>query len=278
MRPEMVRHLAGLGSAARVGTSLLMYGQTEATARMAYLPARPGCHSSRSRRCARAGRVVRDPARARRRLAGRRRRGGLSGPERDDGYAEQASDLARGPSSTNCVTGDLGRIDEHGLLEIVGRSSRFAKLFGLRIDLERIEQQLAARGVAAMLRQRRRTAGRRRSRPIPAVCARWSPTSASGCRRARSTSSRVERAAAATERQARLPVAASRGRDDGPRRRRTRDDDRPDLRGRARRQRGRQTTTASRRSVAIRSRTSRCRSGSSRFSDTSPTHGTSCRW
>jgi hypothetical protein len=66
------------------------------------------------------------------------------------GYAEQRADLARGADLAELATGDLGRIDEHGLLEIVGRRSRFAKLFGLRVDLAHIEQRLADRGVTAV--------------------------------------------------------------------------------------------------------------------------------
>ena len=101
MAPDMVQPMAGLGR--RWGWDfVVMYGQTEATARMAYLPADLAPRSSRPRRGAGAGRVVRDP-RVRRRSA---RAGGVGevvyrGPNVMMGYAESAGDLARGPSSTS---------------------------------------------------------------------------------------------------------------------------------------------------------------------------------
>ncbi len=149
MRPEMVRRLASLGQ--RLGWDLLvMYGQTEATARMAYLPADlafdhpdrvgvavPGGSIS-IRACPDldldpgVGEVV------------------YRGPNVMMGYAEAPSELARGAELDELVTGDLGRIDEHGLLEIVGRRNRFAKLFGLRVDLARLEHDLSERGIEAV--------------------------------------------------------------------------------------------------------------------------------
>ncbi len=149
MRPEMVRHLAGLGP--QLGWDfVVMYGQTEATARMAYLP--PDLAATHPDRV---GLPVPGGSFEIRPVGDGSAPPGVGaviyrGPNVMMGYAEQASDLARGTELDELMTGDLGRIDEHGLLEIVGRSSRFAKLFGLRIDLARIEQQLAVRGVAAM--------------------------------------------------------------------------------------------------------------------------------
>lgn len=151
MRPETVRDLAALGQ--RHGWELLvMYGQTEATARMAYLPAALAtAHPDRVGVPVPGGSFEIRPVPG----SGIAAAAGVGevvyrGPNVMMGYAEQPPDLARGAELDELMTGDLGRIDEHGLLEIVGRSSRFAKLFGLRIDLARIEQQLADRGVAAM--------------------------------------------------------------------------------------------------------------------------------
>src|SRR5687767_9341698 len=65
------------------------------------------------------------------------------------GYAEDTADLALGRTVHELRTGDLARRTPGGLYEIVGRRSRFVKMFGLRIDLDRVEASLAADGVTA---------------------------------------------------------------------------------------------------------------------------------
>ena len=70
------------------------------------------------------------------------------GPNVMMGYADAASDLSVGHTIDVLHTGDLGRFDD-GLLRIVGRASRFVKLFGERIDLEAVEQVLQGRGIVA---------------------------------------------------------------------------------------------------------------------------------
>ena len=62
------------------------------------------------------------------------------------GYAERPADLARGPELTELRTGDLARQADDGLWEIVGRLGRQTKLFGLRLDLDRVERLLLERG------------------------------------------------------------------------------------------------------------------------------------
>ena len=145
LHPDQVRRYAALGE--RDGWDLfVMYGQTEATARMAYLP----------------------PALARRypHAIGIAIPGGsltVEHPDHDGvgelvyegpnvmlGYAETASDLAAGPALARLHTGDLARVDSAGLLEIVGRRSRFVKPYGVRIDLDGLERRLADHGIAAL--------------------------------------------------------------------------------------------------------------------------------
>ena len=46
-------------------------------------------------------------------------------------------------------TGDIARRGADGLYEVIGRSSRFVKVFGLRIDLQRLETSLRDQGVTA---------------------------------------------------------------------------------------------------------------------------------
>ncbi|MET3962687.1 acyl-coenzyme A synthetase/AMP-(fatty) acid ligase/peptidoglycan/LPS O-acetylase OafA/YrhL [Marmoricola sp. OAE513] len=140
LAPAVVRDLA-LRAAARDVELVVMYGQTEATARMAYLPAgmaaqRPDC--------------IGVP------IAGGEFRidhGELvySGPNVMLGYARTAADLALGATLTELRTGDLAVQHDDGLFEIVGRCNRVAKLFGVRLDLDHAEHQLAAGGVRASL-------------------------------------------------------------------------------------------------------------------------------
>ena len=126
-----------------------MYGQTEATARMAYLP--PDLAETRPFAIGRpipGGRFrlepVGEPARP--------DTGELvySGPNVMLGYAEGPADLALGRTVHELRTGDLARRCPDGIYEIVGRRSRFAKIRGLRVDPHRVEATLAEHGITAL--------------------------------------------------------------------------------------------------------------------------------
>ena len=57
------------------------------------------------------------------------------------GYATQQSDLAFGDARNGYIqTGDLAYFDEDGCYYIVGRMGRFLKLFGMRVGLDECEQ------------------------------------------------------------------------------------------------------------------------------------------
>jgi acyl-CoA synthetase (AMP-forming)/AMP-acid ligase II/peptidoglycan/LPS O-acetylase OafA/YrhL len=123
---------------------VVMYGQTEATARMTVLPPEMVADHPRSVGRPIPGGAVRidttvgdDPG-----------VGELvySGPNVMLGYAESVSDLARGREITELRTGDLARVSPEGLVEIVGRLSDVVKPFGLRIDLRRVEDVLRGDG------------------------------------------------------------------------------------------------------------------------------------
>lgn len=128
MAPERVQEYARLAQR-QAWDFYVMYGQTEATARMAYLPPHlalenPDCVG------------VAIPG------------GGLriddgevvySGPNVMMGYAHGPADLARGREITEVRTGDHGEFTADGLLRITGRAANRAKLFGLRIDLDHVE-------------------------------------------------------------------------------------------------------------------------------------------
>ncbi|MCW2813909.1 MAG: AMP-dependent synthetase and ligase, partial [Nocardioides sp.] len=136
LAPDAVRRFAALGR--RAGWDLyVMYGATEATARMAYLP--PGLASSRPE-------AIGVPV-----LGGDFRLAPVegaddgsgelvyTGPNVMMGYAEGPADLARGAELVELRTGDLARQADDGLWEVLGRLDRHAKVFGLRLDLDRLE-------------------------------------------------------------------------------------------------------------------------------------------
>ena len=61
------------------------------------------------------------------------------------GYARQCSNLLRGDERHGFIrTGDLAYFDEDGCYYIVGRMGRFLKLFGMRVGLDECEQIIAA--------------------------------------------------------------------------------------------------------------------------------------
>jgi acyl-CoA synthetase (AMP-forming)/AMP-acid ligase II len=147
LAPDRVRRYAELGR--RKGWDfVVMYGQTEATARIAYLPAELAADHPQCIGVPIPGGSLRlepqpdwpEPD-----------TGELvyAGPNVMLGYADTAADLRLGRTVEELHTGDIARRTPEGLFEIVGRRSRFAKLFGLRIDLQRVEAELERHGVTA---------------------------------------------------------------------------------------------------------------------------------
>ncbi|MGV9304626.1 AMP-binding protein [Nonomuraea sp. NPDC003727] len=135
LRPELVAEFA-----AKVDRFFVMYGQTEATARIAVLP----------------------PERLPDKLgsAGVALPGGALGVENGEivyrgpnvmmGYATSAADLARGDDLGGVLrTGDLGYVDEEGFLFVTGRVKRIAKVYGVRVNLDDVERLLRDCGPVA---------------------------------------------------------------------------------------------------------------------------------
>ncbi|MEU8526323.1 AMP-binding protein [Streptomyces sp. NPDC048629] len=149
LAPERVVRYAELGQ--RQGWDLfVMYGQTEATARMAYLP--PELAAARPEAIGvpvPGGSFALEPVPDEGTAAGV---GELvySGPNVMLGYARTPDDLALGRTVDVLRTGDLARRTDEGLYEIVGRRSRFLKILGLRIDPRQVETMLERYGVRAL--------------------------------------------------------------------------------------------------------------------------------
>jgi acyl-CoA synthetase (AMP-forming)/AMP-acid ligase II len=138
MAPEQVARWAAHGRTH--GWDLfVMYGQTEATARMAYLP--PDLAASRPGAI---GVPIPGGAFALEPVDGDVGELVYRGPNVMLGYATEPADLALGRTVEALHTGDLARRGDDGLYEIVGRRSRFVKVLGLRIDLDRAEALLGA--------------------------------------------------------------------------------------------------------------------------------------
>ena len=130
----------------------VMYGQTEATARMAYLTPELAPDNPDAIGHAIPGGEFR-LADADGRPIGRAGEAGelvYHGPNVMLGYAQGPEDLARGREIEELHTGDIATRDEAGLYRIVGRMSRFVKLFGLRIGLDDVEALYRKRGIEAV--------------------------------------------------------------------------------------------------------------------------------
>jgi acyl-CoA synthetase (AMP-forming)/AMP-acid ligase II len=147
LAPDQVRRFAALGQ--RQGWQLVvMYGATEATARMAYLPPELAHHNPSSIGVPVPGGTFDLVS-----MDGMPDDVGelvYRGPNVMMGYAHGPGDLATGSTIDALHTGDLARRDSDGLYEVVGRINRFVKLYGLRIDLQRVEAALRAADVTAI--------------------------------------------------------------------------------------------------------------------------------
>jgi acyl-coenzyme A synthetase/AMP-(fatty) acid ligase len=125
----------------------VMYGQTEATARMSFLP-----HRRSLEKCGSIGIAI---------PGGEfslvdEQRGVITAPDVIGelvykgrnvtlGYAESGDDLIKGDENGYALaTGDLARRDADGFYYIVGRKKRFVKIFGNRVNLDDAERLIQA--------------------------------------------------------------------------------------------------------------------------------------
>ena len=148
LEPERVRAYAELGRT-RGWDFAVMYGQTEATARMAVLPPALAAQWPNS-----IGRPIPGGDFRIEPVPGAAEGIGelvYRGPNVMLGYADSPSDLALGRVVHELRTGDLGRELPDGLFEVTGRRSAFIKVAGHRIDLDHVERRIQASGGPAWL-------------------------------------------------------------------------------------------------------------------------------
>lgn len=130
------------GMATHGGKFFVMYGQTEASPRIAAYPVNdhPGKRGSAGRAIPGVELTVRDGVvRCR-------------GENVMMGYAESRADLSKGDEHGDTLdTGDLGHLDSDGFLFLTGRTGRVAKVAGLRVSLDEIEAMLSPHGPVAVV-------------------------------------------------------------------------------------------------------------------------------
>ena len=127
---------------------IVMYGQTEATARMSYLPAKDAIRKCGSMGIAIPGGKFRIMEDASTEIKEPDTVGELvySGPNVTMGYAECAADLEKGDERGGVLfTGDMAKRDAEGYYYITGRKKRFLKMYGKRVNMDEIEQLLRGR-------------------------------------------------------------------------------------------------------------------------------------
>lgn len=140
LRPDLIEHYHA--ASLRAGKRFfVMYGQTEATARISYVPPErlgeklgaigvpiPGGSM-------RLERLPHGPS-SHEQLV-------YEGPNVMLGYARSAQDLALGDQLGGVLrTGDLARVDDDGYFRLCGRLKRIAKLYGRRLSLADVEHEV----------------------------------------------------------------------------------------------------------------------------------------
>ncbi len=131
---------------------IVMYGQTEATARMSYLPASLALEKVGSIGIAIPGGSFSLIDLNGKTITEREVSGELiyTGKNVTMGYALAASDLAKGDEREGVLkTGDVAYFDADGYFYITGRLKRFLKVYGNRVGLDELESLLQKAGFSA---------------------------------------------------------------------------------------------------------------------------------
>ncbi|MCC8066313.1 MAG: AMP-binding protein, partial [Clostridiales bacterium] len=122
---------------------IVMYGQTEATARMGYLPAEHSLekYGSMGKEIPGGSFVLIDVDGSEIQEADKVGELVYRGDNVTLGYAQCREDLAKGDERGGVlVTGDMAKRDADGYYYIVGRKKRFLKIFGNRVNLDEIDR------------------------------------------------------------------------------------------------------------------------------------------
>ena len=124
---------------------IIMYGQTEATSRMTYLP-----YKILKKKIGSIGiPIPGGKVRLQSKKSDNDKRGEIiyMGKNVSMGYSKNYKDLKKGNENKGILkTGDLATMDKNGYLFIIGRNSRNIKLFGHRVNLDEIERVLQKKG------------------------------------------------------------------------------------------------------------------------------------
>lgn len=120
---------------------LTMYGATEASPRMSYVP-----HNFAISKLGSVGIAI-DIGKFTTDAFDQRSEGELiyEGPNVCLGYATDVDDLAKDDENMGVLkTGDIGKIDDDGFVTLIGRKKRFVKVFGVSVNLDSLENIVRA--------------------------------------------------------------------------------------------------------------------------------------
>lgn len=132
------------------GDFFVMYGQTEGTARLAYVPPdRLEGNEDRIGIAIPGGTLTLEDEQGTISTPGRPGELVYRGPNVMMGYARSRRELTHGHELDCLKTGDLAEMDDGGLLRICGRLKRISKIAGLRISHDAMEAALEKHGISA---------------------------------------------------------------------------------------------------------------------------------